>query len=116
MGDRARATIKVQVEINDADELLFPEMSGTVFFLPAEGQQEVSEEPRYFCPASSVQSDGDEQFVWIIDAEKRAQKLVVKTGEERDGRIELVEGVSGKERVVVNPQDLQVGAPVKISE
>ena len=33
MGDRARATIKVKVEIVDADERLFPEMSGTVLLL-----------------------------------------------------------------------------------
>ena len=31
MGDRARATIKVKVEILDADERLFPEMSSTVY-------------------------------------------------------------------------------------
>ncbi len=34
MGDRARATIKVKVEITDADGRLFPDMSSTVYFLP----------------------------------------------------------------------------------
>src|SRR6185436_5483493 len=36
MGDRARATIKVKVEIVNVDTRLFPEMSATVYFLPTE--------------------------------------------------------------------------------
>ncbi len=117
MGDRARATIKVQVEINDADELLFPEMAGTVFFLPTERELEISDEPRIFCPTTAVDTDDDgNQFVWVTDAERRAQKIVVKAGDDRDGRTEIIEGLTGKERVIVNPQDLQEGAPVTIVE
>ena len=72
MGDRARATIKVKVEIKDADNLLFPEMAGTVFFLPSDQELEVSEEPRMFVPTSSVEKDeeGEEQFVWVVDSER----------------------------------------------
>ena len=50
MGDRARATIKVQVEILDGDERLFPDMSSTVYFLPAAESTETSDEPRYVLP------------------------------------------------------------------
>lgn len=117
MGDRARATIKVQVEIEDADELLFPEMAGTVFFLPTEQELEVSDEPRIFCPSTSVDSDEEgNQFVWVVDAEKRAQKIDVNAGEDRDGKTEIIEGLTGRERVVVNPEELHAGAPVTIAE
>ena len=52
MGDRARATIKVKVAIIDADERLFPEMSGTVYFLPSANESDTaSTERRIFCPA-----------------------------------------------------------------
>ncbi len=117
MGDRARATIKVQVVIKDADSLLFPEMAGTVYFLPTEKELQATDEPRMFCDSDAVQTDeGDEgtQFVWVVDSEKRARKLVVKAGEERDGRTEILEGLEGKERVVVNPSDLKDGTLVKV--
>ena len=116
MGDRARATIKVQVEIEDADALLFPEMSGTVFFLPTEKELVTTDEPRIFCSTSSIDSDEEgNQFVWVVDAEKRAQKIMVKVGEDKDGKSEVVEGLTGNERVVVRPKDLKVGTVVKVS-
>lgn len=116
MGDRARATIKVQVEIKDADHLLFPEMAGTVFFLPEKGM-EINDEPRVFCSTSAVEEDEDgNKFVWTIDQEKRAQKIAIKTGEDRDGKTEVTEGLEGRERIVVNPKEITEGAPLKVSE
>ena len=50
MGDRARATVKVLVEILDADDRLFPDMSSTVYFLgSATDEQNQNEKPRIFC-------------------------------------------------------------------
>jgi len=117
MGDRARATIKVQVEITDADKLLFPEMSGTVYFLPDLQGQSTDDQTRMFCPASAVTSnEAGDALVWVVDAEKRAQPLSVKTGIERDGQTEIVSGLSGSERVIVNPRELYAGAPVRVVE
>ena len=117
MGDRARATIKVQVEINDADELLFPEMAGTVFFLPTEQELQISDEARIFCPTTSVDRDDQGNLcVWVADPEKRAQKIAVTTGDDRDGRTEILTGLTGNERVIVNPQDLREGTPLRLAE
>jgi RND family efflux transporter MFP subunit len=117
MGDRARATIKVKVKITDADKLLFPEMSGTVYFLPKEQELEISDEPRIFCPTDAIEVDEDgNQFVWIVDSEKRAQKIDIKAGDNKDGQSEVLEGLDGSERVVVKPKDLSVGTPVKIGD
>jgi RND family efflux transporter MFP subunit len=117
MGDRARATIKVEVAIEDADALLFPEMAGTVYFLPNEQDLEVNDEPRVFCPTSAVDSDEEgNQFVWLADPDKRAQKVPIKAGEDRDGRTEVLEGLVGRERVIVNPEELYEGAPLQIVE
>ncbi len=121
MGDRARATIKVQVEIEDSDSLLFPEMSGTAYFLPQQSATKISDAPRIFCPASAVVNHVDDQgnentFVWIADAEKRAHKLPVKVGEPRNGDREVFEGLNGKERVIANPDSLLEGTPLKIAE
>ena len=117
MGDRARATIKVQVVINDADQLLVPELAGNEYFLPTAQESEISDQPRIFCVSTAVTQDpkGD-QFVWVVDPEKRARKISVRTGDDRDGRTEIIEGLTGNERVIVNPQDLQEGAPLKVAE
>lgn len=121
MGDRARATIKVQVEIEDADHLLFPEMSGTAYFLPVQNNTEISDAPRIFCPTAAVdtrpsESGIEQTFVWIADSEKRAHRLPVKVGEERNGEREVFEGLTGKERLIANPTELQEGTPLKIAE
>ena len=106
MGDRARATIKVKVAIEDADDLLFPEMSGTVFFLPGDAQEEVSDEPRIFALTSAVVTDADgNSIVWTVDSEKRARSIKVETGEEKDNETEILSGLEGKERVIVRPPD-----------
>ncbi|TWT84376.1 Macrolide export protein MacA [Planctomycetes bacterium CA13] len=117
MGDRARATIKVRVEIVDADDLLFPEMSGTVFFLPTEKELQINDEPRMFCDEKSIDTDSDEKtFVWVVDDERRAQKIQVDVGEVRDGRIEILDGLMGRERLIMDPDNLKPDTPVRIIE
>ena len=120
MGDRARATIKVQVEIQDADRLLFPEMSGTAYFLPQQTAAVISDAPRIFCLASAVETQvdgqGEQSYVWIADADKRAHRLPIKVGEPRNVDCEVFEGLTGKERVIANPEGLQEGTPLKIAE
>ena len=117
MGDRARATIKVKVAIEDADELLFPEMSGTVFFLPPDGDAAVGEEPRIFAMSSAVVTSPDgETVVWVVDEEKRARSIPVEVGEQRDTETEILSGLEGKERVIVRPpEEIRDGMLVKVS-
>ena len=117
MGDRARATIKVKVAIEDADALLFPEMSGTVFFLPVDAGQEISDEPRMFALSSAVVTDGDGvSTVWTVDADKRARRIDVEIGEQRDNETEILAGLDGSERLIVRPsEELKDGGLVKVA-
>jgi RND family efflux transporter MFP subunit len=116
MGDRARATIKVKVEVTDADRFLFPEMSSTVYFLPPENSEPIdSEKKRIFCPTQAIARDkAGECYVWVVDKEDRAQKLVVTVGQENDGKTEIETGLSGGERVVAKPGDWPVGQPLNV--
>jgi RND family efflux transporter MFP subunit len=116
MGDRARATIKVKVEITDADERLFPEMSATVYFLPP-ATAAAAEEParkRVLCEEEAVHKDGAGSYVWTINEQQRLQRVAVKTGPARDGRVEITEGLSGSEQVVVGPPGLKAGQLAKL--
>ncbi len=116
MGDRARATIKVKVEITNVDSRLFPNMSATVYFLPAE----TTETPeattrRVFCDTDAIRADDASRFVWIADDQDRIRRQDVTTGSERDKRTEITIGLSGGERVVVAPPGLESGQLVKIT-
>lgn len=95
--DRAKAIVQVKVKILDPGERLLPEMSATVSFLQAErSDQELHEKARIWLPASAI-ADGR---VAVVDANKRIVFRRVTTGETRDGRIEVVNGVNDGDRVV----------------
>ncbi len=118
MGDRARATIKVKVAIVDADSRLFPEMSGTVYFLPSEDAEKAiaDDRPRMFVPSSAVAAVDGAKVVWIVDAENRARTKSVTTGTSRDGRTEILGGLGETDRVVADPAKLTAGQLVKTLE
>ncbi len=117
MGDRARATIKVKVTITDPDSRLFPDMSGTVYFLPEPNPDEtVTEAPRIFCPDDAVVQDDEGEFVWVLDDRTHVQKARVTSGKRKDGRVEIVNGLTGNEKIVSNPPTLTVDQAVKLSE
>jgi RND family efflux transporter MFP subunit len=121
MGNRARATIKVKVEIVNVDERLFPDMSATVYFLPAETSPASATPPRrVFCDSEAIEEgdggggDGG-QFVWVADEKDRVRRIDVATGPARDKRTEITRGLSGGERVVIAPPGIQAGQKVKVN-
>jgi RND family efflux transporter MFP subunit len=114
MGNRARATIKVKVEIVDVDDRLFPDMSAEVYFLPPETSAAAeAASRRVFCESEAILGDEASRFVWALDKEDRAHKVDVTTGAERDGRTEISDGLSGGERVIIAPPGIQPGQRVK---
>jgi RND family efflux transporter MFP subunit len=118
MGDRARATIKVKVEILDVSNLLFPDMSSTVYFLPTETEAVEAEKARVFCSANAVVEREQTKIVWKMDQQNRVNPVMVETGVAKDGRIEILSGLVGGERIVTNPPSdgLKPGQLVKLSE
>jgi len=128
MGDRARATVKVRVALEDADQKLFPEMSSTVYFLPEEesgtggdkvtGGGRVAKADsgrRIFCPNDALQTAGSEVWVWVVGAEDRLRRVAVQAGEKKEGRTEIVSGLSGGERLVAGSSpEYRDGLAVKV--
>lgn len=115
-GDRARATIKVKVEIVNSDERLFPDMSATVYFLAAETPP-ASESPsrRVFCENEAIGTDDAGRFVWIADESDHVRRQEVTIGPVRDGRTEITGGLSGGERVIIAPPGVRAGQRMKIA-
>jgi len=118
MGDRARATVKVLVEILDADERLFPDMSSTVYFLSAANEEQNQDtNPRIFCPNDALHTEGAERFAWIVTTDDRLKKVIVEVGEEKEDRSEIINGLSGGENVVVSvPKEFKEGVLVKTAQ
>jgi len=115
MGDRARATIKVKVEIVDVDARLFPDMSATVYFLPEATETEAEpQKKRVFCESEAIKKDDAGNFVWMVDDEDRVKRQNVKTGPVRDNTTEILEGLKGNERVIVAPPGIKSGQLVKV--
>lgn len=117
MGDRARATIKVKVEILDVDERLFPNMSSTVYFLPEETEEVESDQRRVFARNSAIVGDASGSYVWIINQDDRVQRVDIVAGAKQDSRTEVMKGLTGGERIVLDPPaGLHAGQLVKVSD
>lgn len=117
MGDRARATIKVKVEVLEIDGRLFPEMSSTVYFLPDKTEAKQPAERRVFCPTDAIVTEAGKASVWIVRDGDRLQRVDVKIGVANNGQTEILGGLSGGERAVVQPAaDLRHGQLVKVVE
>lgn len=118
MGDRARATIKVKVEILDADQRLFPEMSATVYFLPDENTDVAEDQPRVFVDQDCVTEEDGDSIIYVVDDEDlvRRRQVVTKNAR-RAGLVEVTEGLEGMERCIAAPAPgLAEGERVSVAE
>jgi len=52
-------------------------------------------------PESAVQSDGKGNYVYIVDAQGRAERRNVTVGQVNDAGVSIVDGLAGNERVVM---------------
>jgi RND family efflux transporter MFP subunit len=126
MGDRAKGTVKVKVQLN-VDEVktvndpatetftLFPEMAATVHFLREDpGAERTDAAPKVYAPRSAVESDGGGSFVWRV-VEGAVRRVSVTAGDAEGSRIVIEQGLKGGEAVVVDPpRDLEDGLRVRV--
>jgi len=99
--DRDKATVKVRVGFDKLDPRILPQMSIQTWFLGDEqGAAAVAPQARVQIPQAAVHKDGATPYVYVYNdgrAERRAVKLGAATGSD----IEVLAGVSGDERVIV---------------
>lgn len=112
--DRQKATVLVKVSILDRDPRILPEMGAKVVF-EAQGAKEQAAPRRVFVPRAAIaQSDGG-SIVWLVE-EGVVRKRAVDVGPERGDRVEVRQGLSGGEAVVLSPAaDLKDGEKVKLA-
>ena len=101
--DRDKATVQVKVAFSVIPSFARPEMAGTVVFLKPEAAQ-AQARTTVVVPTETVQRGYSRNFVWRFD-DGRAREVRVELGEERGREVEILEGLSGGERLIVGPHE-----------
>jgi RND family efflux transporter MFP subunit len=116
--DRAKATVKVRVALDERDSRILPEMGVRVAFLddPKESADTVRVAQRaVVVPQAAVQADGDTGVVYVIDddtVERRAVRLGARS---REGQVVLSGLESGARLAVTDFSQLVDGARIRIA-
>lgn len=106
--DRGKATVKVRVALEQKDERVVPDMGVRVSFLAAKPAPQAKPVPGVLLPPEAIRvEDGLEpakgNAVVYVAADGKAQRRVVKLGDEV-GKFRLAtEGVKSGEAVIVSP-------------
>ena len=112
--NRQKATIEVRVKILKPDAYLRPEMNAHVSFLaPAKPGQNSSRQVLSIPRSALVQREG-KNTVFIVDG-WRARLREVQLGRELGDNLEVTDGISPNDRIVVHvPEGLTDGQRVKV--
>jgi RND family efflux transporter MFP subunit len=112
--DRSKGTVKVKVAIDDKDDNILPDMSARVNFTekPTAGAQTKS---HVLVPKSALSARENIQGVYLV-AGGKAKFRAVKTGQENQGQVEVLEGLQGGEKLVADAAKakIQDGEKVKV--
>ena len=112
--DRQKATVLVKVSILDRDSRILPEMGAKVVF-EARGANMQAAPRRVFVPKAALTQASGQSSVWVVeDGAVRQQNVDV--GPTRGDRIEVRQGLSGGETLVLDaPAGLKSGNKVKLA-
>jgi HlyD family secretion protein len=113
--DRQKATVQVKVQVLEPDEYLKPEMNANVAFIAENAKDSGGDSapalPTITIPASAIR-DGNTVFVLLDD---KAVKRSVKVKQTTVRGVEISEGLTGGEDLIVNPPDnLEDGDAVRL--
>ena len=97
--NRQKGTLKVEVQVANADQRLLPDMSVRVNFL-AEATRAEPGAPVVLIPRAALRRDGQEAYVWTV-ADARAHRRAVTVGTELGDQVQIATGLTGDETLVV---------------
>lgn len=113
--DRQKATVKVRIAFAGLDPRILPDMGVKVSFLSGEDAAPKSR-VRALVPRQAVREMGSQQVVFQYQEGKLALRSV-KLGEKRVSEIEILEGISPGDKVVVSDlSKLRDGQGAKVKE
>ena len=106
--DAAGRAVVIRAQVKNADASLRPGMFARVRLITSESADSL------VVPEQALVPQGSEQFVFkVVDG--RAVRAKVEVGQRRDGKVEMVSGVTAGEVVVISGQQrLRDGVPVAV--
>jgi HlyD family secretion protein len=103
--NRQKGTLKVEVQIEEPDEWLRPDMSVRVTFLQElEPAAEGAELAQVLAPREAIRKDGGASFAWVV-TEGRLRKQPIETAGERGANAIVSKGLAGGEALVLGPAE-----------
>jgi RND family efflux transporter MFP subunit len=112
--DRTKATVKVRIAFDKLEPRILPDMGIKVRFLDDQPAPTANAAPRIRVPASAVQLDGGDAYVWVVN-DGRVERRAVTVGPESEGSVEVRSGVrDGDQLVSPLVQGLEDGGKVKL--
>jgi len=109
--------VLVRIGFDELDPRILPDMGVKVAFLEAAPAETQSRSAKLFVPRSALREDGEQQVVFVVTGGKVERRAVSVGTADRTGRdrVEIVAGLSGGERVVVEgPAELAHGDEVSV--
>jgi RND family efflux transporter MFP subunit len=116
--DRAKATVKVRIKLNEKDARVVPDMGVKVSFLnakTAETDKPVAPPKGVLINPDNVVERGGKKVVFVIK-DNSAKLREVELGETFNGRQQILQGLSAGEQLIVTPgDDVQDGSKITTS-
>ena len=106
--DPATGTFKITIEVSDSSRRLKPGMFGRISIVHDTHENALQ------IPRSAVVNDDGRPTVFVV-VDEAAEKRVIETGYEDDGRIEILDGITdGDNVVIVGQTSLKEGSKVAV--
>jgi len=111
--DRQKGTLRIEVQIEEPDDLLWPDMSARITFLePLAGGDGA---PGVLVPKTAVRGDPGAPFVWTV-TDGHVRRVAVAVGKDFGDRVQLTKGLDGGATVVVgSPPPLEDGQSITVA-
>jgi len=108
--DRQKGTFRIEVQIEQPDDFLWPDMSARITFL--EDVETPAGAGPVLTPKSAVRSDDAGTFAWVV-REGRAHRVALTAGREFGEQVQIDAGLTADDTVVVGtPPPLTDGRAV----
>jgi RND family efflux transporter MFP subunit len=113
--DRQKATVKVRIGFDALEPRILPDMGVKVSFLRDEdAAKQAQTAPRTIVPKAALRSVDGRTVVFVM-RDDRVERRAISVGNENNGQVEVLSGVSAGERVVTDaPATLKDGDKVKV--
>jgi len=114
--DRQKATVLVRIEFKQLDARILPDMGVKVTFLREdEAADTPAARPVALVPKTAIKAEGNQSYAFVVSNAGVVDRRAVRVGGADGDRVEVIAGLTTRERVVISPPPaLTSGASVVV--